>query len=126
MSVSGASSRLQSRLDPKALEKLVDTVGAESMAEVLAAVLGATPESVAGLRAAIASADLPAVAHQAHKLKSDCAYLGATDIVTRLMQIESHARAGRSQEVLAAADDCLGQLDGFLEDVRHERRRWLG
>jgi HPt (histidine-containing phosphotransfer) domain-containing protein len=113
---------VKSSLDPVQLKQLADAVGVENMCGVLDLALISTPLIRDELRAASANGDMLRIARAAHKLKSDCAYLGATELASALTRLELLAEEERATESVAAVSDILVQVDTFLNDVRNERQ----
>ncbi|WP_419511940.1 Hpt domain-containing protein [Methylobacterium fujisawaense] len=66
--------------------------------------------ALAGLRAALAASDQPAIARAAHSLKSMSANVGARGLVARLRVIEEDARNAACAERADACD----ALDSLL------------
>ena len=108
-------------LDARALAALDDAVGAENVVMILDTILGTTPAICRQMRAAAASGNLGGLRHVAHQLKSDCAYVGATDLCARLQQIESGAETGRLARPVAEVDIVSAMIDGFLNTLRGVR-----
>ncbi len=105
-------------LDASALDA---AVGAENMVMILDTILGSVPAMRGQLRAAAASGNLRGVTQVAHKLRSECAYLGATDLCARLQQLETGAEDGTLTRPVAAVDLVADLLEKFLSAVRGMR-----
>ena len=108
-------------LDPGALDALDDAVGTENVVMIIDTILGTVPEICREMRAAAVSGNLGGLRHVAHQLKSDCAYVGATDLCARLQQIESSAEEGRLARPVAEVDIVSAMIDGFLHTLRGVR-----
>ena len=108
-------------LDARALATLDDAVGAENVVMIIDTILGTTPAICGQMRAAAVSGNLRGLMHVAHQLKSDCAYVGATDLCARLQQIESGAETGRLARPVAEVDLVSAMIDGFLSTLRGVR-----
>lgn len=110
-------------LDLDRLKELSDSIGAENMSAVLDLVLDTAPGTRDEFRAACADGDMPLAARKAHKLKSDCANLGAEGLLAELARFEKLVRAGESDGINAVLPELLSHIEQFLEDVRRERQR---
>ena len=108
-------------LDPRALAALDDAIGADNVVEIIDGILGTVPEICGDMRAAAASGNLRGLMRGAHQLRSDCAYVGATDLCARLQQIESGAETGRLARPVAEVDIVSAMIDGFLNTLRGVR-----
>jgi len=108
-------------LDTRALNALNDAVGADNVVEILDTILGTVPAICGRMRAAAASGNLRGLMHVAHQLRSDCAYVGATDLCARLQQIESGAETGRLARPVAEVDGVSAMIDGLLDALRGVR-----
>jgi two-component system phosphorelay protein LuxU len=108
-------------LDARALNALTDAVGADNVVMIIDTILGSVPAMSGQLRAAAVSGNLRGLMHVAHQLKSDCAYVGATDLCARLQQIESGAEEGRLAQPVAEADLVSSMIEGFLSALRGVR-----
>lgn len=108
-------------LDARALAALDDAVGAENVVIIIDTILGTVPAICGQMRAAAVSGNLVGLRHVAHQLKSDCAYVGATDLCARLQQIESAAETGRLARPLAEVDIVSAMIDGVLNALRGVR-----
>jgi HPt (histidine-containing phosphotransfer) domain-containing protein len=108
-------------LDPGALAALADAVGAENTVMIMDTILGSVPEMRGQLRAAARSGNLRGVTQVAHKLRSECAYLGATDLCAQLQQLESGAEDGTLTRPVAEVDLVTDLLEKFLSVVRGMR-----
>ena len=113
-------------LDGGALDRLCASVGAENLIGVLDQVFQSASQARDDLRDEAARGDVHRVAEIAHRVKSDCSYMGATGLVERLADLEGRVRAGTHDGVLAGIPSLLGALQGFLDDVRHERETRTG
>lgn len=108
-------------LDARALAALDDAVGAENVVMILDTILGTVPAMRRQLRTAAASGNLPGVRHVAHQLRSDCAYVGATELCARLQQLESGAETGRLAQPVAEVDGVSAMIDSLLNTLRGVR-----
>lgn len=108
-------------LDASALAALDSAVGAENTVMIMDTILESVPEMRGQLRAAAASGNLRGVTQVAHKLRSECAYMGATDLCARLQQLESGAEDGTLTRPVAEVDLVADQLERFLSAVRGMR-----
>jgi HPt (histidine-containing phosphotransfer) domain-containing protein len=85
---------------------------------VLASFHANTPTSVAALRTARATADWPAVAAVAHKLRPSLRLLGAVALVPWLRTAESQTSTGEAKH--AAAEALAAGLDELLQVLPRE------
>ena len=108
-------------LDPRALAALDDAIGADNVVEIIDGILGTVPEICGEMRAAAVSGNLRGLMRGAHQLRSDCAYVGATELCTRLQQIESGAETGRLARPVAEVDIVSAMIDGVLNTLRGVR-----
>jgi HPt (histidine-containing phosphotransfer) domain-containing protein len=113
-------------LDADRLNQLGASIGTENIPAILALVLETTPLIRDELQAAIAAGDLPKIARTAHKLKSDCANLGATGPFAELARLEALAKDNQAAGISGAATGLLSLIDRFLDDVRSELQRRSG
>lgn len=108
-------------LDAAALAALDEAVGSENVVMIMDTILGSVPAMRGELCAAAASGNLRGLVHVAHQLKSDCAYVGATDLCVRLQQIESRAEEGRLARPVAEVGVVAELLERFLDALRGVR-----
>ena len=108
-------------LDAGALAALDYAVGAENTAMIMDTILGSVPVMRGQLRAAALSGNLLGVTQVAHKLRSECAYLGATDLCARLQRLEGGAEDGTLTRPVAEVDVVADLLERFLGAVRGMR-----
>ncbi len=108
-------------LDARALAALDDAIGAENVVMIIDTILGSVPAMRRQLRTAAASGNLSGVRHVAHQLRSDCAYVGATELCARLQQLESGAETGRLAQPVAEVDGVSAMIDGLLNALRGVR-----
>jgi len=111
----------QLALDAGALAALDEAVGPDNVVMIIDTILGTVPAICGQMRAAAMSGNLRGLMHVAHQLKSDCAYVGATDLCTRLQQIESGAETGRLARPVAEVDGVSAMIEGFLNSLRGVR-----
>ena len=106
-------------LDPEAIRRLkeLDPSGGNKLLErIVAAFSSSLDRLLPELDRARASdaLDFTAIRHVSHTLKSSSASLGAMQLSARCTDIESLARAGRSEGLSE-------QLDAMLEDIQQVR-----
>lgn len=116
----------QATFGSEQLNALADSIGADNMPVVLDQILELTPQICDELGIACAEGDMQAIASAAHKVKSNCAYLGATEIVAALTRLENLAMNKNEAEIEGAILGVVSQLDSFLQDVRLARQNWSG
>ncbi|WBA43067.1 Hpt domain-containing protein [Hymenobacter canadensis] len=85
--------------------------------------VGQVPEQLLELRAAIAAADWPQVAHLAHNLKAMFGNLGMEDAVSQLRQVESLAQQAadqRQQQLIVRAVETTATVVAqlFTQDLQ--------
>ena len=110
-----------STLDAHALAALDDAVGADNVVMIIDSILGTVPAICGEMRAAAVSGNLRGIMRGAHQLRSDCAYVGATDLCERLQQIESGAETGRLARPVAEVDIVSAMIEGVLNTLRGVR-----
>ena len=126
MSGNSTSQHDKSMLDPDWMNRLAVSVGKENVPAVLELILETTPQLRDELRAACTEGDMQRVARVAHKLKSNCAYLGTAELTSALAELETLAAEKCAVGCETAASTIQVQLEQFLQDVRREQQRRTG
>jgi HPt (histidine-containing phosphotransfer) domain-containing protein len=104
------------RVDPSVVSGLVDDLGPEHVAEVCALFLADARQLAGAVRSAHQAGDADEAARIAHRLKSACGFVGATEISRLCTEIGRLARDGR----LAGMGPRPDILDRELEHVAAE------
>jgi CheY-like chemotaxis protein len=121
--------RVEVEIDDAVLDRAtLDTLwelGADSPAvleELAASFIQGAPADLAALNGAVATVDLDAAAHAAHRLKGSCAAVGATRMGRLAAQIEA-AAIDHHAEGMA---DQVAEIEASFEDVRGALRAAAG
>lgn len=111
-----------SQFDPEVLAEFVGMFGVDNLLEVLNLMQVEMPRCRAELLEAAARGNLEALRCAAHKLRSDCAHVGARGLAARLQALEDAPAAvvfGESAEMLTRVDRLLLK---FLDELQCERK----
>ncbi|HNR55302.1 MAG TPA: Hpt domain-containing protein [Flavobacteriales bacterium] len=79
--------------------------------------LQGTPPALEQLRSDLNTGDLESLARNAHGLKPQAAYMGATALKEGLERLEQAARAGGPTEAAAALDECARIHAAVVNDL---------
>ena len=96
---------LRTMLGPR-LDAMVETLGASAA------------EALATMRGALASGDLAALAHAAHRLKGGAGALGATGLADGAARVERLAREGDGVTATVALDTLATLVDPTIAALR--------
>ncbi|MBI4538019.1 MAG: Hpt domain-containing protein [Gemmatimonadetes bacterium] len=108
-------------LDNSALERLREWGGPQLVAQIIDVFLETAPGRVQRAREAERTGDLKMLAHQAHSLKTSAGYLGATEMLELVADIERRARAEETAELaelVHGLEQAYTRLQGRLAAVR--------
>ena len=110
-------------LDPAALAELLEMVGDDTafVDDIVDTYLRDAPDQIAGMRSALAAADLGTLGRHAHTLKGNSLSVGATALAAIARDLEERARAGDAREAGPKIEDAsaeLGRVATALEAAR--------
>ncbi|NOZ27177.1 MAG: PAS domain S-box protein [Chloroflexi bacterium] len=101
-------------LDRNTLQQFRETMGEETLQELIASYLEEAPQLLAQIREALAQGDAPTVQRAAHTFKSTSALFGATRLANLCKEVEFMGREGRLENV----EEKVNQIEAEYEKVK--------
>jgi HPt (histidine-containing phosphotransfer) domain-containing protein len=115
-----------SRLDASALapiRALSAQTGKDLLGRVIDAFCESTPKLLADIESSLAAADLATLRRAAHTLKSGSATLGATQLSALASALESRARDGATDRLLALVAPLAAEASAVTAELHELRAR---
>lgn len=110
-----------STLDLKAIQALHDSLGKDSLVELMQGCIDQADQIIANLKAEIESGNLDAIAQRSHELKGMAANFGMKALSDVSDAIEVGSKDGKNEEVTRLASD----LDTINEKTKSDFQKWL-
>ena len=112
-------------LDPVALTDLLEMVGDDSafVDDIVDTYLRDAPDQLAGMRTALAAADIEALGRHAHTLKGNSLTIGATALAAIARDLEERARGGDTADAGPRIDEAAAEFARVAVDLEAARLR---